>query len=57
MTALFLLIQILTTEIISSFDISKDFITNIFKSLDPNKAHGYDGIFICLLKLCASSIT
>ena len=57
MTALFLLIQILTTEIISSFDISKDFITNIVKPLDPNKAHGYDGISICLLKLCASSIT
>ena len=57
MTALFLLIQILTTEIISSFDISKDFVTNIVKSLDPNKAHGYDGISICLLKLCASLIT
>ena len=46
-----------TTERISSFDISKDKIKNIIKSLDPNKAHGHDGISIRMLKLCASSIS
>ena len=46
-----------TTEKISSFDISKDEITKIFRSLDPNKAHGHDGISIRMLKLCASSIS
>ena len=29
----------------------------IIKSLDPNKAHGHDGISIRMLKLCASSIS
>ena len=44
-----------TTESISSFNISK--ITKIIKSLDPNKAHGHDGISIHMLKLCVSSIS
>ena len=46
-----------TTERISSFDISKDEITKIIRSFDPNKAHGHDGISIRMLKLCASSIS
>ena len=46
-----------TTERISSFDISKDEIPKIIRSLDPNKAHGHDGISIRMLKLCASSIS
>ena len=46
-----------TIERISSFDISKDEITKIIRSLDSNKAHGYDGISISTLKLCASSIS
>ena len=46
-----------TTERISSFDISKDENTKIIRSLDPNKAHGHDGISIRMLKLCASSIS
>ena len=46
-----------TTEKISSFDISKDEITKIIRSLDLNKAHGHDGISILMLKLCASSIS
>ena len=46
-----------TTERISAFDISKDEITKIIRSLDPNKAHGHDGISIRMLKLCASSIS
>ena len=46
-----------TTERISSFDISKDEITKIIRSLDPNKAYGHDGNSIRMLKLCASSIS
>ena len=46
-----------TTERISSFDISKDEITRIITSLDPNKAHGHDEISICMLKLCVASIS
>ena len=46
-----------TTERISSFDIYKDEITKIIRSLDPNKAHGHDGTSIRMLKLCASSIS
>ena len=42
-----------TTERISSFDISKDEITKIIRSL----AHGHDGMSIRMLKLCASSIS
>ena len=45
------------TERILSFDISKDKITKIIKSLDTNKAHRHNGISICMLKLCASSIS
>ena len=46
-----------TKERISSFNISKDGISKIVSSLDPNKGHGYDGISICMLKLFASSIS
>ena len=27
------------------------------KALDPNKAHGYNGKSICMIKLCASSMS
>ena len=46
-----------TTERTSSFDISKDEIIKIIRSLDPDKAHEHDGISIRMLKLCASSIS
>ena len=46
-----------TTERISYFDFSKDEITKIIRSLDPNKAHDHDGISIRMLKLCVSSIS
>ena len=46
-----------TTERIPSFYISRDEITMIIRSLDPNKAHGHDGTSIRMLKLCASSIS
>ena len=41
-----------TTERISSFGNSNGGIANIIRSLDPNKAHGHDGISIRMLKLC-----
>ena len=46
-----------TTERIPSFYISRDEITMIIRSLDPNKAHRHDGTSIRMLKLCASSIS
>ena len=46
-----------TAERISSFNISKDEITKIIRSFDPNKAHGHDKIFIYMLKLCTSLIS
>ena len=46
-----------TTERISSFDISKDEISKIIRSLDPNKAHGHDEVSIRMLELYASTIS
>ena len=46
-----------TTEGISSFNISKNKITKIIRSLGPNKDHGHDGISIRMIKLCPSSIS
>ena len=40
----------------SSFNISSEVIFQLIKNLDPNKAHGYDGISAKMLKLCAPSI-
>lgn len=37
-----------------SFDICNDMITRIIQSLDP---HGYNGVSIHMLKLCASSVS
>ena len=38
-------------------NIDTDTIIKLIHSLDPNKAHGCDGISICMLKLCATSIS
>ena len=46
-----------SAEKTSPFDIYKDDITEIIRSLDPNKAYAHDGSFIRMLKLCASSIS
>ena len=48
-----------TTETVtrlSDIYIDTDTIIKLISSLDPNNAHGFDGISICMLKLCATSI-
>ena len=47
-----------TLEAVTSFsdiNIDTDTIIKLIRSLDPNKAHGCDGISIRMLKLCATS--
>ena len=39
-----------------SFQFTFDEIKSIINKLDPNKAHGYDMISICMIKLCGDSI-
>ena len=41
----------------SNITIDADTIIKLIRSLDPNKAHGCDGISIRMLKLCATSIS
>ena len=36
--------------------VTKNHIINIIKKLNSNKAHGYDGISVTMLKLCASEV-
>ena len=42
---------------LSGINIDTDTIVKLIRSLDPNKAHGCDGISIRMLKLCATSIS
>ena len=44
-------------ETVSDINIDTDTIIKLIRSLDPNKAHGCDGISIRMLKLCATSIS
>ena len=46
-----------TVTRLSSITIDTDTIIKLICSLDPNKAHGCDGISIHMLKLCATSIS
>ena len=46
-----------TRERLSSLESCVDDIVKTIRSLDQNKAHGHDEISICMIKLCASSIT
>lgn len=46
----------LTENRLSSYQFLKGDILNIINSLDSNKAHGYDMIRICMLKLCGESV-
>ena len=46
-----------TGTILSDFNIGTDAIIKLIRSLDPNKAHGCDGISTRMLKLCATSIS
>ena len=45
----------LTENRLSSYQFLKGDILKIINSLDSNKAHGYDMIRICMLKLCGES--
>ena len=46
-----------TENRLSTFDFSIGDVIKIIKALDPNKAHGHDGISIPMIKLCAFSIS
>ena len=46
-----------TVTRLSHIDIDTDFIIKLIHSLDPNKAHGCDGISIRISKLCTTSIS
>ena len=46
----------LTDDKLSSFNISSEFIFQLIKNLDQNKAHGNDEIPVKTLKLCVPSI-
>ena len=41
---------------LSTCHFAKEDILRIINSLDPNKAHDYDEISICMLKVCGDSI-
>ena len=45
-----------TNNSISSITFNRNDIATIIRSLDPNKAHGYDMISIRMLKICDKSI-
>ena len=42
---------------IDSVNTSEDKIANIILKLNSKKAHGYDDIFIAMLKLCAPAVS
>ena len=42
--------------LLSAFDISEEKILRIIRSLNPNKAHGWDDISICMIKICDTSL-
>ena len=46
-----------TLNRLSNIAIVTDTIIKLFRSLDPNKAHGCNGISIRMLKLCATSVS
>ena len=46
-----------TEQKLSILEFCTDDIVKIIKSLDPNKAHGHDGISIRMIKLCTTSIS
>ena len=45
-----------TNNVFSIILFTKDDIAKIIKNLSPNKAHGFDMISICMLKICGDSI-
>ena len=44
-------------KVISSVSFSNNDIAKIIRDFDPNKAHGYDMISICMLKICGESFS
>ena len=44
-----------TEQKLSILEFCTDDIVKIIKSLDPNKAHGHNGISIRMIKLCTTS--
>ena len=46
-----------TEKRLSIFEICNNEVVKLIKSLDPNKAHGHDGISIRMLKLRATSVS
>ena len=46
-----------TVTRLSDINIDAGTIIKLIRSLNPNKAHGYDGISIRTLKLCTTSIS
>ena len=42
---------------LNDFNFNEDDIFSIIKALDPNKAHGWDGISIRMIKLLEKTIT
>ena len=45
-----------TNNLLSTFSFTKDDIAKIIKSLNPNKAHGFEMISIRMIKICGESI-
>ena len=44
------------TNNLSTIPFTKDDIAKIIKNLNPNKAHGFDMISFCMIKICGDSI-
>ena len=45
-----------TNNLLLTISFTNDDIANIIKNLNLNKAHGFDMISICMLKVCCDSI-
>ena len=45
-----------TDALLSHVFVTKDQIINIINNFSANKAHGYDGISVSMLKLCAAEV-
>ena len=46
-----------TDKTLSTFEICSNDIVKFIRSLDPSKGQGHDGISVCMLQLCATSIS
>ena len=55
-SVLFPILNHLTDDKLSSFNISSEVTFQLIKTLDPNKAHGHDKTSVKMLKLCAPSL-